>query len=153
MANEINRILKLFADLQHGDSWLGYNFKEVLHGVSADKALQDISGNTNSIWKLVSHITYWRTSVVNRLTGTNNPPPFQDFLLPADCNEASWRQALHDFEAAYHLLRNAIQHFNPDNLDKPSPKKEQTFYELMMGCLQHDAYHMGQMMLLKKVSA
>ncbi|MEO6540577.1 MAG: DinB family protein [Ferruginibacter sp.] len=153
MANEINRILKLFADLQHGDCWIGNNFKEVLHGVGANKALQDISGNTNSIWQLVAHITYWRTSVVNRLTGTNNPPPFQDFLLPGDCNEITWRQALHDFEAAYHLLRNAIQHFNPDNLDKPSPKKEQTFYELMMGCLQHDSYHLGQMMLLKKVSA
>jgi uncharacterized damage-inducible protein DinB len=153
MANEINRILKLFADLQHGDCWIGNNFKEVLHGVGVDKALQDISGNTNSIWQLVAHITYWRTSVVNRLTGSNNPPPFQDFLLPADCNEVTWRQALHDFEAAYHLLRNAIQHFNPDNLDKPSPKKEQTFYELMLGCLQHDAYHLGQMMLLKKVSA
>ncbi|MEO7308460.1 MAG: DinB family protein [Ferruginibacter sp.] len=153
MANEINRILKLFADLQHGDCWIGNNFKEVLHGVGAGRALQDISGNTNNIWQLVAHITYWRTSVVNRLTGTNNPPPFQDFLLPDDCNEANWRQALHDFEAAYHLLRNAIQYFNPDNLDKPSPKKEQTFYELMLGCLQHDAYHLGQMMLLKKVSA
>ena len=32
-------------------------------------------------------------------------------------------------------------------------KKEQTFYELIMGCLQHDAYHLGQLMLLKKVSA
>jgi uncharacterized damage-inducible protein DinB len=153
MANEINRILKLFADLQHGDCWLGYNFKEVLHDVHAEQAIQGLSGKTNSIWQLVSHITYWRTSVVNRVTGSLNPPPFQDFLLPADCNEITWRQALHDFEAAYHLLRSAIQHFNPENLDKASPKKEQTYYELIFGCLQHDAYHLGQMMLLKKVSA
>ncbi len=153
MGKEINRILKLFADLQHGDCWIGNNFKEVLHGVGAEKAMQDIAGNTNSIWQLVSHITYWRTLVVNHLTGTGNPPPFQDFLLPVSCNEESWRQALHDFEAAYHLLRNAINHFNEDNFDKTSPKKEQTYYELIMGCLQHDAYHLGQMMMLKKVSA
>lgn len=149
MANEINRILKLFAGLQHGDCWIGNNFKEVLHGVDAGKAIKTITGNTNSTWQLVAHITYWRTLVVNRLTGSANPPPFLDFLLPDDCNEENWRQALHDFEAAYHLLRNAIQHFNEENLDKPSPK-EQTFYELIMGCLQHDAYHLGQMMLLKK---
>ena len=150
MANEINRILKLFADLQHGDSWIDNNFKLVLHGVDSKKAMQSISGKTNSIWQLVAHVTYWRTYVVNRLTGTNNPPPFSDFLLPDEPNEANWRQALHDFEAAYHLLRNAIHHFNEENLYKPSPRKDQTFYELIMGCLQHDAYHMGQMILLKK---
>ena len=150
MANEINRILKQFAELQHGDHWTDNSFKEVLHGVDADNAMKTIDGKTNSIWQLVAHVTYWRTLVVNRLTGTNNPPPFQDFLLPNNCNEESWRQALHDFESAYHLLRNAIHHFNEENLYKPSPKKEQTFYELMLGCLQHDAYHLGQMMLLKK---
>ncbi len=151
MANEINRMLKLFADLQHGDCWIGNNFKEVLHGVDGKKAMAGLSGKTNSIWQLVSHITYWRTSVVNRLTGSTNPPPFKDFLLPDDPNEENWRQTLHDFEAAYHLLRNAIHHFNEENLDKPSPGKGQTFYELIMGCLQHDAYHLGQMMLLKKI--
>ena len=150
MANEINRILKQFAELQHGDHWTDNSFKEVLHGVDADNAMKTIDGKTNSFWQLVAHVTYWRTLVVNRLTGTNNPPPFQDFLLPNNCNEESWRQALHDFESAYHLLRNAIHHFNEENLYKPSPKKEQTFYELMLGCLQHDAYHLGQMMLLKK---
>ncbi len=150
MANEINRILKQFADLQHGNCWIGNNFKKVLHDVGADKALKNIPGIENNIWRLVAHITYWRTAVVNGLTGTNNPPPFADFLLPDNCNEENWRQALHDFEAAYHLLRNAIHHFKEDNLDKPSPRKDQTFYELIMGCLQHDAYHLGQMMLLKK---
>lgn len=150
MANELNRILKLFADLQHGDCWIGNNFKEVLHGVDADQACKTFPGITNNIWQLVAHITYWRTSVVNRLTGSENPPPFLDFLLPDNCNEESWRQTLHDFEAAYHLLRNAIHHFNEESLDKASPGKDQTFYELIMGCLQHDAYHLGQMMLLKK---
>jgi uncharacterized damage-inducible protein DinB len=150
MANEINRIVKLFADLQHGDCWLGTNFKEVLHGVGAADAVKNISGSTNNTWQLVAHITYWRSLVVNRLNGSDNPPPFKDFHLPDNYTDESWRQALHDFESAYHLLRNAIYHFNEENLGKPSPKQGQTFYELMMGCLQHDAYHLGQMMLLKK---
>ncbi len=153
MANEINRILKLFADLEHGDCWIGNNFKETLHGVDSKKAMQSISGKTNSIWQLVAHITYWRTTVVNRLTGSLNPPPFPDFLLPNEPNEENWRQALHDFEAAYHLLRNAIHHFSEENLYKPSPKKGQSYYDLIMGCLQHDAYHLGQIMILKKYLA
>ncbi len=153
MGNEINRILKLFADLEHGDCWIGTNFKEVLHGVDHIKAMERTDGFKNNIWTLVAHVTYWRSSVVNRLTGSDNPPPFQDFHLPDEANEINWRQAQQDLESAYHLLRNAIMHFNADHLEKPSVVKEQTNYELIMGCLQHDAYHLGQMMLLKKVSA
>ena len=152
MANEINRILKLFADLQHGDCWIGLNFKEVLHGVDAAKAAKTISEGGNSIWILVSHLVYWRTTVVNRLTGSDNPPPFKDFSLPAELDETNWRQALHDFEAAYHALRNAIHKTKDENLDKLTLRPPQTYYDLIMGCLQHDAYHLGQMMLLKKNS-
>ena len=150
MSNEINRIVKLYADLQHGDCWVGTNFKEALHGVDHTNAARNVTRIANSIWQLTAHITYWRTRVVNRITGSDNPPPFADFLLPDVLNDHSWRQTLHDFESAYHLLRNAIHYFKEENLDKPSPKEGQSYYQVIMGCLQHDAYHLGQIVLLKK---
>ena len=149
MSNEINRIVKLFADLQHGECWVGNNFKEALHGVDHTSAAKHIPGVNNSIWQLIAHITYWRTRVVNRLTGSDNPPPFADFLLPEILNDMNWKQTLLDFESAYHLLRNAIHYFKEENLDKPSPKEGQTFYQVILGCLQHDAYHLGQLVLLR----
>jgi len=152
MGNEINRILKLFADLQHGDCWIGENFKTVLQGVDARQASKNDHGKTNCTWQLVSHITYWRSRVVNRLLGSDNPPPFPDFLLPEVLDDAHWKQTLLDFEAAYHSLRNAIHGLRDDQLDKPSPREGQTYYELLLGCLQHDAYHMGQLMLLRKIN-
>ena len=151
MSNEINRTVKLFTELQHGNCWIGNNFKETLHGIDANAASKPGYVNGNSIWQLVSHLIYWRTSVVNRLTGSLNLPPFPDFRLPEELNEENWKQVLLDFEAVYHLLRNAVQHIKDENLDKPSPKEGQTFYQLILGCLQHDAYHLGQMMLIKKM--
>ncbi|MFT3679106.1 MAG: DinB family protein [Ferruginibacter sp.] len=148
--SEINRIVKLFADLQHGDCWIGTNFREALHGVDHNLAAKNINPDTNSIWQLVSHLIYWRTSVNNRLNGTLNLPPFPDFKLPEEINDASWKQTLHDFESAYHVLRNTLMHFKPENLEKPSPRPEQSFYQLIIGCLQHDAYHLGQIVILKK---
>ena len=148
--SEINRIAKLFSDLQHGDCWIGTNFKETLHGVDAAIASKAIDNHTNSIWHLVFHLIYWRTSVINRLNGNLTPPPFSDFKLPDDLNEQNWKQTLHDFESTYHLLRSTINHFKEENLDRPSPKESQTYYQLIMGCLQHDTYHLGQIVLIRK---
>jgi hypothetical protein len=50
MGIEINRIVKLFEDLQHGDCWIGNNFKTTLHGVDAVTAAHIISPGGNSIW-------------------------------------------------------------------------------------------------------
>lgn len=153
MTHEINRILKLYADLEHGECWIGTNFKEVLHDVTAESAQRKIDDSSNNIWQLVSHLIYWRATVVNRLTGSTNPPPFMDFRLPETLTAETWKQTMLDFEAAYHSLRTAIHALKDEALDRPSPKEGQTFYQLIMGSLQHDAYHLGQMRLLKKLSA
>ena len=150
MAIEINRIVKLFAHLQHGDCWIGTNFKNTLQDVTAAQAAGAVAANGNSFWQLTSHIIYWRTTVVNRLTGSLNPPPFKDFTLPDELTDATWKQTLLDFEAAYHALRATIHHIKDEQLDKPTVRPGQTFYELLLGCLQHDAYHLGQLVLLKR---
>ena len=150
MGIEINRLVKLFADLEHGECWIGINFREALRGVDTEKASKKIHPDGNSIWLLVTHIIYWRSRVVNRLMGSDNPPPFPDFNLPGVMDEMNWKQTLHDFESTYHILRSAILNLPEDHLEKPSPKEGQTFFELIMGCLQHDAYHLGQIILLKK---
>ena len=149
MSVEINRIAKQFAALQHGDCWIGINFKEALQGIDATQAAKKITGNSNSIWMLVSHLVYWRSRVVNRLGGSDNPPPFKDFKLPDELNDASWKQTLLDFEAAYHSLRTALLNMRDEQLDKPSPREGQTYYQLISGCLQHDAYHLGQIVFIK----
>jgi uncharacterized damage-inducible protein DinB len=147
----INRIAQQFTDLQHGDCWIGINFKEAFKGVDAALAAKNLDTNRNSIWQLVFHVIYWRSTVINRLNGSMNPPPVQDFSLPETLDEASWKQTLIDFESTYHQLRSTIQHSKEENLLKPSIKPEQTNEQLLLGCLQHDAYHLGQLVLLKKM--
>lgn len=147
---EMNRIAKLFADLQHGDCWIGTNFKDALYGVDATLAVKSVSTHTNNIWQLVFHLIYWRTCVINRLNGSLSLPPFKDMELPDDLSEENWKQTLLDFENTYHQLRSGILHFKAEQLDNPSPKPEQTYYQLIIGCLQHDSYHLGQIAMIKK---
>ena len=150
MSNEVNRILKLLLELQHGDSWIGTNFKKAFHGVR--QMLQPGHFNPGRIVSGCSaHIIYWRNIVVNRLSGSIDLPPFPDFYLPAEMNENSWKQTFLDFEANYHQLRNCIHTIKDEQLDMPSPKEGQNYYQLIQGCLQHDAYHLGQIVLIKKL--
>jgi hypothetical protein len=123
MGTEINRIIKLFTDMQHGDCWIGINFKEALANIDTIKAIAVNHTNGNCIWQLVNHIIYWRAVTVTRLGGSLQYPPFSDFMLPGELTGENWKTTLLDFEAAYHQLRSAILHFKPEDLDKPSPKK------------------------------
>jgi uncharacterized damage-inducible protein DinB len=150
MQNELSFIAHQFTELQHGECWIGINFKTALAHIAPDLAAYKKNSSANSIWQLVNHLIYWRTVTVNRLNGSMDSPPFADFLMPNEPTAANWKQTLLDFEAAYHQLRHTILHFKPANLHTASPKEGQTFYTLLLGCLQHDAYHLGQMVLLKK---
>ncbi len=150
MPKQLNELVKQFTNLQHGDCWIGVNFKATLNSIDALMAAKKTSNDTNNIWQLVNHIIYWRITVQNRLMGSVDLPPFADFLLPNELTDENWKQTLYDFENAYHSLRSSLIHFNADFLHYPSPKEGQTFYDLIVGCLQHDAYHLGQIVLLKK---
>ena len=146
---ELQKIVQLFTDLQNGECWIGVNLQGALAGVNADTAVLKRNETGNNIWQLVNHLIYWRKTVMIRLSGKNERPERVDFYFPEERTEIVWKQTLTEFEKVSAALLNTIKGFDAGNLDLPSPKKEQTYYQLMMGCLQHDAYHMGQIVLLK----
>jgi len=148
--SEKQKIIQLFDELQQGDCWIGVNMQQALAGVDAATAVYKRKESGNNIWQLVNHLIYWRKTVMIRLQGKNARPPMPDFYLPDDRSEASWQQTLKHFEEVYLSFRDTILAFDADTLDNDSPMKGQTYYQLLMGCLQHDAYHMGQMVILKK---
>jgi len=147
---EINRIVRLLDDLQKGECWIGVNMEDVLSNLGAAQALSKIDGRSNCIWQLLNHVRYWRLRVVNRLRGSDEPPGFPDMLLPSHQGQAEWEKTIADFNASYETLRMAILSVKEENLEKPSPKADQTYYQLLHGVVEHDCYHMGQMLMIKK---
>lgn len=150
---ESQKIVDLFRKLQDGDCWIGLNLTQVLKGISAITASRKPYPKGNSCWMLLNHLTYWRKIVIRRLTGETTTPPMPDFYQPADINEAAWATACLHFAEVSKELITAIQRFDTSRLQQASPVKGQTYYQLLMGCLQHDSYHMGQMQLLKNLYA
>ncbi|HVZ26848.1 MAG TPA: DinB family protein [Sediminibacterium sp.] len=150
---ESQKIVDLFRKLQDGDCWIGLNMAQVLKGLSASVAARKPYPKGNSCWMLLNHLIYWRKIVISRLTGETSTPPMPDFYQPADTSDAAWTTAKLHFEQISRELIAKIQQFDAAKLQEASPVKGQTYYALLMGCLQHDSYHIGQIQLLKNLGA
>lgn len=148
--NESEKIATLFEAFYDGECWIGLNFKQAVKGIDETLAAKKKDVSVNSIWQLVNHIIYWRKTVMIRLQGVLGNPPMPDFYQPDKSDKQSWKETLVHFEEVHRELVKAIRAFPSLHLDAASPMKGQTNYQLLIGCLQHDGYHMGQIVLLKK---
>jgi uncharacterized damage-inducible protein DinB len=147
---ETERIADLLKAFYEGDCWIGLNFKHALKDVDFMQAAQKKEPFNNSIWQLVNHLIYWRKTVIIRLQGVLGNPPMNDFYQPKEPSQKAWEATLEHFKEVNEALIQAIIIFSDDRLDQPSPMKGQTFHDLLIGCMQHDAYHLGQVTMLKK---
>ena len=159
--------LELIADeLRHsheGDPWHGPSVTKVLEGVTAAEAATRAIVGAHTIWEIALHVAAWRGEVARRLsTGKFAEPVEGDWPeIPqpgsADENESAWAATKGRLGAASQALQDAVAKFPAERLgetfggERDAPLGVGTTYGFMLrGVVQHDAYHAGQMMLLKK---
>jgi uncharacterized damage-inducible protein DinB len=141
-----------------GDPWYGDSIATITHGLSArEAALYPIAG-AHSIWELVLHLTTWATEVRRRLAdGVWREPADGDWpSLPAP-TDGNWKRDLARLAVAHDDLRETIAAFPAARLSEHLGSERNrelgtgvTYSEMLHGILQHDAYHLGQISLLKR---
>lgn len=150
-----------FAAIQSGDPWYGASIDSVLAGVTAEVAAAHPLPGAHSIWELVLHMTGWVREVERRLAkgGWQNPVAGDWPAAPAP-TAANWSQAVRALEQAHTSLRATLAGVSPGRLGErvgserdPAAGTGVTCEEMLQGLLQHDAYHLGQVSLLKKAIA
>lgn len=154
--NEIGRIVDQLEREYEGEPWHGSPLTAILKDISHEQAAKKPLAGAHSIWELVRHITAWKNEVRDRLSGRRAGEPREgDWPAVNDTTADSWKQALTALETSHWLLMSAVREFPEENLPVPTNDHRAaglapTHYELLMGILQHDAYHAGQIALLKK---
>jgi uncharacterized damage-inducible protein DinB len=128
-----------------------------LRGVTAAEARRIPGPKRHSIWALALHIAYWNYAVRRRLEGgtTGRFPrsPANWPALPARPDEAAWRADRVLLQQEHDRLLRAIARFPAARLGRRSPGgRKWTYGELILGALVHDAYHTGQIQLLKRLA-
>ena len=126
-------------------SWHGANLISSLRGVNAKTALRKI-GRRKTIWQQLLHAAYWKHVVLNKLTGTTpfGRPGSNWPATPQAASDANWRSDLRFLRDEHARLRRAIEQLPPRKLDAKT-------VWLIHGVAAHDAYHAGQIKLLRRL--
>jgi hypothetical protein len=127
-----------------------------LRGVTAAQARWKPGPKRKSIWTLALHIAYWNYAVRRLLEGgrrggfprgASNWPD-----LPARPDERGWAADMALLRAEHERLVLAASAVDPGLLSRrPPSSKRWTYGELIVGIAMHDAYHTGQIQLLKRL--
>jgi uncharacterized damage-inducible protein DinB len=128
------------------------NLLGTLKKISAQQASKKISPNWNSIWEITNHIISWRENVLERVQGRVLQTPADNYFSEIrETTEKDWKETLKKLEDSQQQWLQVLKEFNEDNFSKIYPNNQMTYYEHIHGILQHDAYHLGQIVLLAKV--
>ena len=138
----------------HGGAWHGPALTEVLNGLEFKMAGWRPAAGFHSIAEVVGHLTFWIEDVHQRLPGASEPPSpaLSDWVHPEPESERDWQAALARLEAAHLRLQSAFLPLEDAQLDLPVPGSDPTLRGLLLGTLQHIAYHGGQIALLRKLA-
>ncbi len=148
------RILKLFSDQYHGKPWTEVRLIDILNGISAQMAAEKPISNANNIWQLVQHITAWRENVLRKMNGEKLQTPSDNYLSrPDDTSEEAWKNLLDKLEQSEKQWEAFLINITDEKISEPylPSNGEFTIYEVIQGLLHHDAYHFGQILMLKKL--
>lgn len=147
---EIERIVRELEHAHAGSPWHGPSRASVLADVTVEEAARRPSTNGNGIWALVQHMRAWTGEVARRIReGVPGEPADGDFpAVPAPSADA-WRESLDALERAHRDLIAAVRETGPSCLDERIGTG--TGRVMLHGLAQHDAYHTGQIAILKRL--
>jgi hypothetical protein len=134
-----------------GGAWHGPALMELLSGVDAALAARRPIPSGHAIGEIVAHLAYWLEDTRRQILDEARIPggPGSDWGAPP-ASEAAWLALCAALEEAHCGLRAAVLQLDPKRLDEARPGSDTTLRGLLTGILQHNAYHGGQIALLRK---
>jgi uncharacterized damage-inducible protein DinB len=142
----------------NGEAWHGPAVADVLADVTAEEALYRPAKHVHSIWEITLHIAAWAGEVASRLRGQPpGEPEDGDWREARGLDNDAWEEAIQEVFSARDELIAAIREQSDADLaimigSHPEPALATGFSRAasVLGVIQHNAYHGGQIAVLKK---
>ena len=140
----------------HGRGWQGTTLLGALRGVTARTALFRPGKGRRCIWEHAIHAAYWKY-VVRRTLAPREGDSFQRTpsnwpAVPREPDETAWKRDIALLKDAHADLRAAVAGFDAARLGEPAGGRKFSYLTYIVGAAAHDAYHTGQIQLLKRLA-
>ncbi len=151
---KLNLYTAQFASMYNGHPWYGDSICQILENVTPAKAYWRPTRDAHSIAQLVSHMMYWRHTLIKRLDGDINYKPSMksddNWKSNGQLKKLGWKSLRKSLDESQTKLLNLLAKQN-DTLLKKKYSEKASFLDLINGILQHDLYHTGQIAYLKSI--
>jgi uncharacterized damage-inducible protein DinB len=154
MREELIRLEEQVRRAFEGGAWHGPSVLETLADIPAEAAAARLMPRAHSIWEIVLHVTATYRLVLKRIHGQpGNLSDEEDWPSLQSLSESDWRAAVDELQRLNREVRAEILAFDASKLDEPLADGHVSAYVHFAGLPQHDAYHAGQLALLRKALA
>jgi hypothetical protein len=147
------QIAKNLRDVHFGGNWTAVNLKDVLKDVTWEQAVKK-HYSFNTIAALVFHINYYQDAILNLLKGIPlNAKDELSFNLPPVQDKDDWDNLLNKLWSDAETLAAIIETLPETKMwDDFWNNKYGNYYRNFTGIIEHCHYHLGQIVLIKKLS-
>jgi len=154
MRKEPTRIEEQVRRAFEGEAWHGPSVLEVLADLSAEAASAHPIPRAHSIWEIVLHLAATYRLVLERIQGrAGSLTVEQDWPAVGAPYPKRWREAVDELRHLNREVRQAVLAFAEERLEEPLASGHSSAYAHFAGLAQHDAYHAGQIAILRRASS
>jgi uncharacterized damage-inducible protein DinB len=146
-------ILEQMASCHDKKNWF-VPLKDALAGLTAEQAKQSIGSDNHSVWQIVNHLIFWNERWLIRFKG-DVPPKMEgdnSGTFSGDPGgETEWQISLQKLNNVLSELEGRLKDTDDSVLKQEAFKGyEATWYEMFTQMTIHNAYHIGQIVTLRK---
>ena len=129
--------------------------RNAIDGVNVEQAAWKPSDNVNCIWEMLSHITYYNNAYLQRFRGVDfeyDVESNDETFSVGEYDEDAWQADIERFDTVMTEWLAALELTDKSKLAELVPNKEDTTWAELVGLIStHNAYHAGQILLLRKL--
>jgi len=152
--NTTKLIAKHYKEIIFGGNWTYSNLKEHLEDVTWEQATKRVE-SFNTIAALTYHINYYVIGAIDVLQG--KPLLIKDkysFDHPSIKSETDWNKIKDSLFNDANKFTNLVEKLPDSKLPEIfENKKWGNYYRNLHGIIEHAHYHLGQIVLVKKLTA
>jgi uncharacterized damage-inducible protein DinB len=146
------QIAKHFREVYFGGNWTAVNLKDTLADVSWQESITKVE-SLNTIAALVFHINYYVSAILKVLQGDQlNAHDKYSFDLSPIQSQQEWEKLLDKTWKDAENFASLVEQLSEGKLSETfADEKYGTYYRNLHGVVEHTHYHLGQIVLIKKL--